>query len=190
MWLCRCDCGEVRKVVGHTLRSGASQSCGCKPCLHPAGNRTHGGRNDRLYQVWRGIKDRCQNHNSKYYSRYGAKGIDICAEWENDYASFKQWSYNNGYTDNTPKYTCTIDRIDNTKGYSPDNCRWANMIEQSNNRSNNHLLTFGGKTHTISEWSRLKGIRKDTLRRRIEIYHWPVERALTEQTHTHTKHSA
>lgn len=187
LWWCKCDCGTERAVVGSSLRKGVSKGCGCDRAeiakKYASSHKTHGGRNDRLYLVWRGMKDRCNNPHSKYYRLYGARGIKICPEWDCDYQAFKDWAYANGYNDSVPKYQCTIDRVDNNAGYCPENCAWKNTKEQSNNRSTNHLLEYNGVTHTISQWAEITGIRQDTIRRRIVVYNWPVARALTEPTH-------
>ena len=183
-WLCECDCGTKRVVSGSSLKQGLSNSCGCLGKEHREkaaadAARKHGGKNERLYNVWQGIKERCCNKRSKYYSHYGGRGITICEQWL-DYAVFREWANANGYDPTAPKGACTIDRIDNDKGYYPDNCRWVPSVVQCNNRRNNHMISYNGKTQTISQWSREVGIRKDTLRRRIEIYGWSVERALTQ----------
>ena len=128
----------------------------------------------RLYRIWSGIKDRCCNQNSKYWDRYGARGITVCNEWKNSFEQFYQWSLDNGYRENL-----TLDRIDNNKGYSADNCRWATYKEQENNRSNNRKLEYEGEVHTISQWSDIVGIEQRLISQRL--YHgWSIKRALTE----------
>ena len=181
-WSCKCDCGTVRDVCGTSLRSGISKCCGCTRGKLNKHNLKHGGRNERLYAVWQGMRYRCNNPNSKFFDRYGGRGISICEEW-NDYAKFREWALKNGYDENAPKGGCTIDRIDNDKGYSPDNCRWVSSKEQCNNRSSNHIIEYNGQSHTLQEWADILGIRKDTLRRRIEAYQWSKQRALSEQVH-------
>lgn len=101
----------------------------------------------RLYRIWRGMKRRCYTDSATGYKQYGGRGIGVCAEWQ-DFASFRQWSIENGYSDEL-----TIDRIDNDGNYEPDNCRWVTQKEQANNRSNNSLLTAFGECKTLSEWS-------------------------------------
>ena len=83
---------------------------------------------NRIYHCWANMKSRCLNSNNKWYEHYGKRGITICDEWM-DFNSFYQWSINNGYSENL-----SIDRINNNKGYSPDNCRWATASQQSRNR--------------------------------------------------------
>lgn len=135
-WKCRCDCGNERVIEGNSLRMGTTKSCGC---LHIEGLRTfkttHGKEKSRLYSVWKGIKSRCVNPNHHAYKRYGGRGITICKEWRHNFQAFYDWAMANGYDENAPKGQCTIDRIDNDKGYSPDNCRWVDMKVQRHNRS-------------------------------------------------------
>lgn len=182
-FLCHCLlCGKEKIVEGRSVRTGASKCCGCVKPDHVRNSR----HDDRLYGVWHGIRDRCNNVNSPQYKWYGARGIKVCKEWDN-YLLFKEWAYSHGYDDSAPKYQCTIDRIDTNGNYSPENCAWHTQKQQCNNMRSNHLLTYNGETHTIQEWSEITGIRKDTIRRRIIIYGWSVERALSEQTHKHRR---
>ena len=170
---CVCDCGNTCYAVGQSLLSGAKQSCGClQKELASNGNKTHGQTHSRLYGIWSGMKTRCNNENEKIYKRYGALGVTVCEEW-NRFEPFYKWAMNNGYTD-----CLTLDRKDNNKGYSPDNCRWVTMKEQENNRRNNRLLTYNGETKTISQWANDTGIKYTTLYRRI-TNGWTAESALT-----------
>lgn len=170
---CVCDCGNTCYSVGQSLLSGAKQSCGClQKELASNGNKTHGQTHSRLYSIWSGMKTRCNNENEKIYKRYGALGVTVCEEWKR-FEPFYEWAMNNGYTDRL-----TLDRKDNDKGYSPDNCRWVTMKEQENNRRNNRLLTYNGETKTISQWANDTGIKYTTLYRRI-TNGWTAESALT-----------
>lgn len=140
-------------------------------------NTTHGlslgpdGKKTRLYNLWVRMRQRCNNTGSSDFNRYGGRGITVCPEWD-DFANFHAWSMANGYSD-----SMSIDRINNSEGYSPDNCRWATAIEQARNKRNNHMVTFNGQTLTLQEWSDKTGIDSSLLRYRLK--HWSVERALT-----------
>ena len=89
----------------------------------------HGMTHSRLYECWRDMKSRCNNPKNKRYYDYGGRGITVCKEWEESFIPFWQWALENGYSDDL-----TIDRIDNDKGYSPGNCRWASHYEQVHNQ--------------------------------------------------------
>lgn len=130
-------------------------------------------RDERLYGIWKGIKTRTQNPNHKDYKYCGAKGITVCDEWADSYDAFKDWALSNGHVDGL-----TIDRIDNNRGYEPDNCRWADLYTQANNKSNNHLLTFDGKTQTMAQWAKETGIKRGIIKDRLKSG-WSVEKALT-----------
>jgi len=118
------------------------------------------------------MKNRCGNPKDKDYKNYGARGICICPEWF-DFDAFYNWAMSSGYKDDL-----SIDRINNDGLYSPQNCRWATVKEQSNNRRSNVVLCYKGETKTISEWSVNSGIPYGALHRRICVYGWPIEKAL------------
>lgn len=133
---------------------------------------THKMSGTRIYNIWALMKRRCTNPNNKEFERYGARGITLCEEWQ-DFMSFYKWAMANNYTDKL-----TLDRIDNNGNYEPENCRWVTMKEQQRNRSNNHLITYNGKTQTISQWAEERNINHDTLFSRINKRHWDIGRAL------------
>ena len=130
-FLCACACGNKKSIQLAALKTGATTSCGCKLIER---NTKHGLAHTRLYKVFRDMKTRCYNKNSPDYKNYGAKGVAICDIWLKDFTSFYKWAYANGYDENAKKMKCTIDRIDNYKGYSPENCRWVDVATQNRNK--------------------------------------------------------
>ena len=132
-FLCRCDCGNQKIIMSKHLKSGAIDNCGCmreeRMRDTKKSNGAHMGCKTRLYRIWCSMKGRCYNENRERYPDYGGRGITVCDEWIQDFNAFREWALANGYSDNL-----TIDRKDNDKGYSPDNCRWITVKEQNNNR--------------------------------------------------------
>ena len=141
----------------------------------------HGGsfldKPERLYTVWRIMRSRCNSVTDKSYKRYGGRGIKVCDAW-NDYAAFRNWAVANGYDENAPKGQCTLERIDVDGDYCPENCRWATMKEQANNRRNNVRIKFQGNNHTLPEWAEILNIPYSTLRSRY-LRGWDISRMLS-----------
>lgn len=173
LWVCQCDCGEIRTIVGASLKSGNSKSCGCwKKEQTALAKTTHGKSKTRLYSIWLGMKKRCENPHASTYKNYGARGISVCTEWKS-FEVFQEWAVSHGYLDNL-----SIDRIDVNGNYEPLNCRWVSDIEQKNNKRNNHYLTVGNETKSMADWSKELDIPYTTLRRRIALG-WPAEKAIS-----------
>lgn len=141
VWRCLCDCGKKCDVGQHLLRSGKTKSCGClqKEMASQKLIKHNGRKKDpRLYRIWQNMKNRCYNKNDNHFIYYGMRGIDVCDEWRNNFAAFREWSKDNGY-----EHNLTIDRIDNDKGYFPSNCRWVSMKIQNNNRRKRNSVKYG-----------------------------------------------
>lgn len=143
MWNCKCDCGNTIIVARCSLTSGHTKSCGCTRSAFLHKNHiaeTHGksrinyGKCERLYRIWLGMRQRCNNPNCHNYNSYGGRGIYICSDW-NNYINFRKWAYENGYDELAPRGKCTIDRINNDGPYAPDNCRFVDShIQRVNQR--------------------------------------------------------
>ena len=129
--------------------------------------------NSRLYRIWGHMKNRCIATKGSEYRNYASRGITVCDEWKNDFLTFYNWAMANGYSDNL-----SIDRINNDKGYYPDNCRWATAKQQVNNTRINHRITFNGETHTVSEWAQILNVSTMSIFRRLYMG-WSEEEALT-----------
>ena len=127
-----------------------------------------GIKSKHLRNIWKGMRRRCNNPRYKGYKNYGARGIKICEEWENNPALFEKWAFENGYKEDEVGYNCSINRIDNEKGYSPDNCRWVGSKEQSRNRRNTVRVECNGKRISNQDFAELYGITsRDFVKRKI-----------------------
>lgn len=162
-WLCRCDCGNEIIVPYSNLTRGLQKSCGClrkesKERFVKAAKK-HGDYGTPLYSKYCSIKQRCNNPNNRSYHRYGGRGIKMCEEWEISYEAFKRWALANGYAEHNG---LTIERIDNNKGYSPENCRFASMQEQALNREITNLCEYGGKQYSAWGFAKEFGITSPT----------------------------
>lgn len=173
LWTCRCECGNVTEVDTHSLTSGNTKSCGCRKY---GGRLSHGEAKDsqtRLYRIWSGMKNRCANESHIGFHLYGGKGIRVCDEWKS-FENFRNWANQNGYND-----SLTIDRIDSSRNYEPNNCRWVTYKKQSNNTTRNHFVTAFDTIKTISEWSDVFGVPQRTIAARVNLLGWCPEDAVS-----------
>lgn len=172
-WVCKCDCGSEHTVSsGSHLLSGNTKSCGCLRVKRASESGTHFMTRTAEYQTWSGIKKRCYNPSEPGYENYGARGITMCDEWRDDFeAFFRDMGYRPDGT--------SIDRIDNDKGYSKENCRWATREVQNTNKRSNRRITALGETRLLKEWAEVTGIHRTTLAYRINDLGWSPDRAMS-----------
>ena len=127
LWVCLCECGKSIVAVGCDLRSGRTQSCGClQSDVVTCVNTSHDERYSNEYGIWSDMHKRCKNKKAMNYHDYGGRGIHVCERWN----SFSNFLADMG---KRPSQNHSIERINNDNGYSPDNCCWANRIQQSRN---------------------------------------------------------
>lgn len=169
-WRCECDCGGSRLVASQPLRNSVIWHCGCQPNASriKAGDRTrtHGMRGSRTYTIWCCMKGRGKSETGAY------QAVEVCERWmvfENFLADMGE----------APP-GMSIDRRDNSAGYQPDNCRWASRATQNNNRSNNIVITYDGKTATLSQWARELEQPYSKLYARLVKRGWSEEETLTK----------
>lgn len=180
VWECQCDCGGTVNVSQKSLSSGNTKSCGCmQKDFVSSIRKTHGKSKSRLYILYKGIKERCQNPKNSSYKWYGAKGIGICKEWNEDFLKFEEWMLNNGYDETLPRGVQTIDRIDFNGDYSPENCRIITIAEQQRNKEDNVFYEFNGEKHLLCEWSEILGIEYSILKSRVGDYGWTIAEAVS-----------
>lgn len=175
----RCSkCGMEKVILISHLVTRDKAGCLCgrydwrRRGLHPLLLELPSKSRNRLKGIWRGIKKRCSNRS---YKDYHGRGIVVCHDWQ-DYEAFAVWAIEHGYSD-----TLTIERIDNDGGYSPDNCRWATNLEQSQNKRTTKRLTAFGETKSCSDWGRDSRCKTTAscIRRRVSILGWSPEKAIT-----------
>lgn len=151
-WLCKCDCGNTKAIMKGNLIHQKTKSCGCLQRRRASEhNRTHGESKDRLYRIWKGMRNRCYKPNVKAYKNYGGRGIRVCEEWQK-YEAFRAWAFSSGYEDHL-----TIERKDCNGMYEPNNCVWVPLSDQGKNTRRNRYIEYCGKVMTLAEWSRVLG---------------------------------
>lgn len=179
-WVCLCRCGKKIKAYTYHLISGNTTSCGCRRVDAMKGNNfstRHGaarkGKMTKLYRVWCGMKQRCYDSNHISWKQYGGRGITVCKEWKHSFESFMRWALINGFGS-----SLQIERIKNSAGYSPSNCKWATRAEQCNNKRCNIIIKVFGVRSTISEAASVHRVSRDALYQRINRGQNPEESIL------------
>jgi hypothetical protein len=180
-WLCACRCGKQTIQPGYELRIGAVISCGCvRKTLIGKLTSTHGMTGTREYRAWVNMRNRCFRPSNNAYDRYGALGITVCDEWRH---SFESFFADLGYCPDNH----SLDRIDPAGNYCGENCRWANIEVQSNNKTRVKSATINGETKPIVVWCRELNINHRTVRARIYEHKWAPEKALLTPIRIKTK---
>ena len=146
----------------------------CRACRIERSRRMNKEMVARGRRCWQSMIARCTNPRYIGYEKYGARGITVCDRWRN---SFKDFIADIGAR---PSLKHQVDRIDNSKGYEPENCRWATLYEQQNNRTNNRHLRIRGQTRTVADWCRVSDVNSHTIRNRL-FRGWAPERAVFER---------
>jgi hypothetical protein len=192
-WVCRCSCGRICEKRTSQLNNGV-QSCGCfrsqalkqrhrQGLIKYRGPVKHGGRKLPEYQIWVGMIRRCEDRNRDEYVRYGGAGITVCDQWRESFSGFLR------DMGSRPSPSHTLERKDNTLGYSPSNCVWDTRKNQTKNRSNTILVTYNGRTASLAEWSDLTGISLSCLYQR-HARGWTSEKLLQTPPQRRTGNTA
>lgn len=146
MYKCKCDCGNTTIVRSRSLTTGKTTSCGC------ARRKSNGMHSSITYRSWISAKQRCENPHNHNYKNYGARGIRMCKDWSESFLRF----FND--MGERPSKEFTLDRIDVNGNYEPSNCKWATHKEQSNNRRDNHFITYNGNKYTATQFAEQFGV--------------------------------
>lgn len=178
--LFKCYCGKEFTSSILNVKGGITRSCGC---LRDEGirqrgfkNKTHGLRENPLYNIWKAMIYRCEKPNTSYYYNYGGRGINVCERWH-DIRNFVDDMYS------TYKEGLEIDRIDNNGNYEPENCRWITKKENSNNRRDNRIVEYNGMRKTVAQWVEYTGIIEQVFSYRLN--NWKLEDVFTTPYPTH-----
>lgn len=170
-WLCHCACGKECSKPSVCLRDGRATHCGCVRKVAGLLKAEFSAE----YKSWQSLRGRCLNPKDDHFEQYGGAGITVCERWagRNSFVLF--------LADMGPKPSpeCTVDRKENSLGYSPENCRWATPLQQGNNRRNNIRVTIDGVTKTVAQWARHKGIQPSVVNKRRRRG-WDSVRAISE----------
>lgn len=176
-WECLCDCGNTKVVDAYHLLHNNARSCGCLQKEKAAEHcYVHGGTGSVEHNTWFSIKARCYNEETSSYMNYGARGITVCDRWLDEEFGFTNFLADMGPR---PSGEHSIERIDNEKGYSPDNCIWATRTMQARNKRNNRFITANGESYCIGEWAERTGLTTSAIRSRLKMG-WSEEDAVTK----------
>lgn len=179
-WVLQCDCGNVVEKVARLVKNGHFISCGCIS----KEISVNAISNERLYAIWKGVKRRCLNKNHQNYHNYGGRGITICKEWRDSYKVFREWAYDNGWTEEIPdnhNNALSIERIDVNGNYEPSNCCFIPLWQQSKNKrpyskrekiktwKDKTMLDINGVVKSYREWQDFYGFTDGALNYRKKV---------------------
>lgn len=166
LYKCKCECGSIRICLGSNIKNGLSKTCGCS---WKTAKVTHGMSKTRIFKIWNNMRSRCSNPNRIDYRFYGGRGIKVCKRWH---------KFENFYKDmGDGGKSKSLDRINNNKNYSKENCRWSTRLEQSQNLRSNRILKFEGKKYVASEAARVFNINYSTMMSRLRRG-WSIKNAI------------
>jgi len=185
VWECKCDCGKTSYIRSGDLRPGKVVSCGCysRDIARERATKHHLS-NDRLYCIYNNMVARCHRKSNKSFKDYGARGIGICKEWDNNFPAFAKWALESGYKSNL-----TIERKDVNKGYSPENCTWITNEAQAINRRTTHWVTYKGETMPLSYLAQKVGVTRQAIRDREDKFNKDYE-AIVNDILSSKKHTS
>lgn len=164
--LFKCDCGSEKIIRLYPVIIGQIKSCKCFV-------RSRGGISDTaIGNVWGSMRNRCYDPKNQSYIRYGGRGITVCDEWRNNIVSFYNWCNSNGY-----KKGLELDRIDNDKGYSPDNCRFVTPMQNSRNKRNNIWVLHNGENFVLKDYAKIMGVDYKAIHNRVKYKGFTPEKA-------------
>lgn len=171
-WLCRCDCGNEKEVYTNAVTRGKSSSCGCLNRELLGERHPHKYKAMPEYAIWNAMLGRCYRPKDLGYKNYGGRGIKVCKRWRD---SFKNFIKDLG---RRPNSSLTLERINNDRGYYPNNCKWATWEERMGNRRCNRKISVGGVLMTLTDMAKKSGINRNTIASRHYLYGWPPEKLM------------
>lgn len=177
--LVRCDCGTEKVMRVCEVYGGRTKSCGCwkrkrmgNLNLRHGEARVDGAASTPEWRAWSAMISRCEATTWRDYANYGGRGIRVCDRWRGSFEAFIE------DMGRRPSPGHSLDRIDVNGNYEPDNCRWATLEQQANNKRNSAFITAFGKTLTVAQWSRETGLTQHVIQTR-KTAGWAAERILT-----------
>lgn len=177
IWVCKCECGNIKKLIPGDVKSGKVMSCGClhdEMCANRATKFKHLIKdNKRLYSIYNGVKKRCYNKSEPRYKDYGARGIKMCDEWLESFDDFAEWSLINGYSDKM-----TLERVNVNGNYCPENCKWITLQEQAFNKRTTIWVNYKGEHIQLKKLCKRESVSYDTVHNRIYSLGWSVDKAI------------